>query len=276
MHGTFAPAAASTLGASFVSTRALDPESNTTVRLQLWDTAGQERFRALSALYYRGCAAVLLVYSICDARSFAAVGGWLREVRATMPADVIVHVVGTKADVVAADPGRREVPFERCIAYVAEHLLPGGNGAVGDRAGSPPASASGGRRATVDKRGSGLWALDVGWDVCHEVSASSGEGIEEVFRVITRKLVDQAQGRAGGGANRSAPGSRGNATQTPGVGERSTGYFDRLHGEGSGTVRLGGDKRRSWLLGFPTPSIGDDVLAEGVGAPGEGPKSKCC
>ena len=29
-----------------------------------------------------------------------------------------------------------------------------------------------------------------GWDCCHEISASNGEGVEEVFRVITRKLVE--------------------------------------------------------------------------------------
>ena len=257
------------------------------MRLQIWDTAGQERFRSLSKLYYRGCAAVLLVYSILDERSFRDMGGWLREVRAAVPDDVIVHVVGTKADVVTQDPGRREVPFERCIAYVAENLHPSSSAAaaaVSSSSWSPPLSSAsvGGREVPASardtKRGSGLWAMDVGWDVCHEVSSSSGEGIEEVFRVITRKLVDRMQGKSGGSLDGSAPGSASGAARTPGEGKGAAGYFDRAHGESSGTVRLGGDKRRSWLLGFPTPSIGDDTIAEGViGVPRERQQSsRCC
>ncbi|KAJ3524580.1 hypothetical protein NM208_g12007 [Fusarium decemcellulare] len=37
----------------------------------------------------------------------------------------------------------------------------------------------------------GFWAQEVGWDACHEISAETGEGVEEVFRVVTRKLVEQ-------------------------------------------------------------------------------------
>lgn len=36
---------ASTVGASFLTKKVVDDESDTTVRLQIWDTAGQERFR---------------------------------------------------------------------------------------------------------------------------------------------------------------------------------------------------------------------------------------
>ncbi len=35
----------STVGASFLTKRVVDDESDTVVRLQIWDTAGQERFR---------------------------------------------------------------------------------------------------------------------------------------------------------------------------------------------------------------------------------------
>ena len=50
---------------------------------------------------------------------------WLTELRRNLPPDIVLHVVGTKADIVARDPTRREVAFERCIAYVAENLAPG-------------------------------------------------------------------------------------------------------------------------------------------------------
>ena len=66
---TFNPAAASTIGASFVTKRVLDSTSDTIVRLQIWDTAGQERFRSMSRLYYRGAQAVLLCYDVSASTS---------------------------------------------------------------------------------------------------------------------------------------------------------------------------------------------------------------
>ena len=112
VKGTFNPATTtSTIGASFVTKRVLDVDTGVVVRLQIWDTAGQERFRSISKLYYRGASAVVLVYSILDEGSFQEMGRWLAELRDNVGDDVIVHVVGTKSDVVAQEPNLRKVPF---------------------------------------------------------------------------------------------------------------------------------------------------------------------
>ncbi|KAF4636975.1 hypothetical protein G7Y89_g1112 [Cudoniella acicularis] len=235
----FSPASTtSTVGASFMTKRVVDDESDTVVRLQIWDTAGQERFRSISRLYYRGANACILCYSITDLSSFEEMGVWLNELRRNLPPDIILHVVGTKADLVARDPSSREVPFERCIAYVADNLAPGmsstppatatpggmmnhssgaldgsaetGRGGGGYRqlfAGNSGRDPLDGARSPSSKRSSGFWGQEVGWDCCHEVSAESGEGVEEVFRVITRKLVEQ---------NRAMSQKLISATQTPG------------------------------------------------------------
>ena len=176
-------------------------------------------------------------------------GRWLQEIKSNLGNDIIVHVVGTKSDVVAQDPNLRKVPFERCIAYVAEQLYP--------TLASTPSVTAGGTgytHSTDSKRSSGFWGQDFGWDICHEISASSGEGIEEVFRVITRKLVEQNHKRIEqehaeeSGITPANEGGRG-------------GYFERPGADRNGSFRIGvGDKRRSWL-GFPTPSIG--IVEEG-------------
>ncbi|KAG5972218.1 hypothetical protein E4U55_000878 [Claviceps digitariae] len=243
--GAFNPSQiTSTVGASFLTKRVVDADSDTVVRLQIWDTAGQERFRSISRLYYRGANACILCYSITDAQSFAEMGVWLTELRRNLPNDVVLHVVGTKADIVARDPSARQVPFERCIAYVAENLAPG----VG---GTPPASAatpitSPGYLSSVEprtpssKRSSGFWAQEVGWDACHEISAENGEGVEEVFRVVARKLVEQ---------NRKMQQALLLAMATPGSpayeASNDGGYFDVFNTKGS--FRIGRD-RRSWLF----------------------------
>ena len=61
--------------------------------------------------------------------------------------DIVIHVVGTKSDVVAQEPSLRKIPFERCIAYVAENLYP-------QKVSTPtfPGSA----------RSSGFWGQEIG------------------------------------------------------------------------------------------------------------------
>ena len=267
VNGTFNPATTtSTIGASFLTKRVLDIDSGVTVRLQLWDTAGQERFRSISKLYYRGASAVVLVYSLLDEQSFLEMGRWLSEVKENVSEDTIVHVVGTKSDVVAQEPSLRKVPFERCIAYVAENIYP-------ERASSPSALTDLARsvKSSDSKRSSGFWGQDIGWDCCHEISSKDGEGIDEFFRVITRKLVEQRQKKSDQerGVERIA---------TPGFDKGQTGYFDGAGSDGNGSFRIGiGDKRRSWL-GFPTPTVGvgGEGMATDEGSHGRGRKGKCC
>ena len=211
---------------------------------------------------------MVLVYSIVDEQSFVEMGKWLTEMKENLGSDVVLHVVGTKADLVAQDPSLRKVPFERCIAFVAEKLYP-------EQASSLPVTASGmtsGRQSFggSSKRSSGFWGQDVGWDCCHEISSSSGEGIEEVFRVITRKLVEQNH-------RKTQVEEAQKAGLTPGDGNQSE-YFDRPGGsDGRGSFRVGiGDKRRSWL-GFPTPTVGidEDVVAD-RGKQSKGKRKGCC
>lgn len=226
-------------------------------------------------------------------------GMWLTELRRNLPPDIVLHVVGTKADIVARDPTRREVPFERCIAYVAENLAPGlgstppptatpagltgfppattaaamaGNSGIysynnttpGTSAsmlttplgGLAPSSGAPEPRSPSSKRSSGFWGQEVGWDACHEISAESGEGVEEVFRVVTRKLVEQNRKiQQAIAAAMATPG-------TPGAGlEGVEGYFDGTNPRGS--FRVGRD-RRSWLFspGF-SPAVTIDQAGSG-------------
>ena len=372
-------------------------------------TAGQERFRSISRLYYRGANACILCYSITDAASFAEMGMWLTELRRNLPQDIVLHVVGTKADIVARDPSKREVPFERCIAYVAENLNPGvgstppptatplgmplaipgmpgvlnlssgglgggwqgtGTGAMtretmaavttagttterpersgiaglggirlrgagGDASRQENQNAEGSNTTTTgtglggprprlrnhplnphqsteprspsSKRSSGFWGQEVGWDACHEVSAESGEGVEEVFRVVTRKLVEQNRkmqqallaaaatpgvftpgmfgpasgyypdgvtggpGGAGGGAGGNGAGGGAGGAGGSGVaggGNGAPGYFDL---NPRATFRVGRD-RKSWLFSpaILTPGI---LLPGGGGGDGGGSSS---
>lgn len=231
-------------------------------------------------------------------------GAWLTELRRNLPHDIVLHIVGTKSDVVAREPHRREVPFERCIHYVAENLAPGlGStppptatpGVAGQLAafgGSLSNGTSGGffsasespsaePRSPTSKRSSGFWGQEAGWDACHEISAESGEGVEEVFRVVTRKLVEQnrkmqaavlaatSTGTPGlmtpGYFDAATGGSVGLGTGYDGITPGGGGYFDPASNP-RGSFRVGRD-RRSWLF---SPGFSPSVTIERAGIDARG------
>ncbi|RMD40093.1 hypothetical protein DV735_g5039, partial [Chaetothyriales sp. CBS 134920] len=245
----------STIGASFVTKKITDPDTSTVVRLQIWDTAGQERFRSISRLYYRGAHACLLCYDVTNEQSFEEMKGWLREMKESGDSkqeEPIIHIVGTKTDIVAEDPSRRQVPFERTIAYMAEHV-----GGVSQASTPSLTTRTGNIQSPDSKRSSGFWNQDIGWDSCHEVSAKDGEGIEEVFRVIARKLIEDKVKKETGDAS----------GLSHFAGDRSQVGDDDYHGSAgqTGSFRLGyGDKRRSWL-GLPNVGLsGESENAAGA------------
>ncbi|KAF3939651.1 hypothetical protein ABW19_dt0204421 [Dactylella cylindrospora] len=84
----------------------------------------------------------------------------LQELKKNLRNNIIIHIVGTKTDLVQDDPSKRQVPFERCLSYAGEHLCDSDES----------------------------W---VGIDCCHEVSAREDSGVDELFQVIARKLIER-------------------------------------------------------------------------------------
>ncbi|XP_038228043.1 ras-related protein Rab-37 isoform X1 [Dermochelys coriacea] len=69
------------------------------VKLQIWDTAGQERFRSVTHAYYRDAQALLLFYDITSKMSFDNIRAWLTEIHEYAQKDVVIMLLGNKADV---------------------------------------------------------------------------------------------------------------------------------------------------------------------------------
>ncbi|CCW70473.1 unnamed protein product [Phytomonas sp. Hart1] len=89
------------------------------VKIQIWDTAGQERFRSVTRGYYRGAAAVLLVYDVSSRDTFVHVGSWLQEVRSNTSPHIEILLVGNKSDL----EDEREVSFEEAAKFGEDNNL---------------------------------------------------------------------------------------------------------------------------------------------------------
>ncbi|XP_078081381.1 ras-related protein Rab-37 isoform X2 [Mustelus asterias] len=78
------------------------------VKLQIWDTAGQERFRSVTHAYYRDAQALLLLYDITNKSSFDNIRAWLTEVHEYAQQDVVIMLLGNKADITSERAIKRE------------------------------------------------------------------------------------------------------------------------------------------------------------------------
>ncbi|XP_030750658.1 ras-related protein Rab-37-like isoform X1 [Sitophilus oryzae] len=102
------------LSGNFISTVGVDFRTKvvevdeTKVKLQIWDTAGQERFRSVTHAYYRDAHALLLLYDVTNKNSFDNIRAWLGEIREYAQDDVVIMLLGNKADCGSDRAVRRE------------------------------------------------------------------------------------------------------------------------------------------------------------------------
>lgn len=111
VKNAFMPFSESTIGASFLS-KVIEVDEQT-IKLQIWDTAGQERYHSLSALYYRGSAAAVVVFDLTRAESFDTLQKWVKELKEKGPKGIAIFLAGNKKDL----EEQRQVDATKAQAY---------------------------------------------------------------------------------------------------------------------------------------------------------------
>jgi small GTP-binding protein len=92
----FTPDSQATIGVEF-DLATVEVDGNP-VKLQIWDTAGQERFRSIAKSYFRNAVGAILVFDICERKSFEDVNQWLSDVHALCDPSACVILIGNKCD----------------------------------------------------------------------------------------------------------------------------------------------------------------------------------
>ncbi|CAE8592599.1 unnamed protein product [Polarella glacialis] len=108
-----------TVGIAFFKQTLVDPSTGQQYPLQIWDTAGQEKFQSVTTHHYRAADGALLVFDISNERSFQNVEKWLAELRENTDPNVVVALVGMKADL----SSRRAVSSEVAQGYARANGL---------------------------------------------------------------------------------------------------------------------------------------------------------
>lgn len=106
-----------TIGVDF-TVRSLNIEGKR-VKIQVWDTAGQERFRTITQSYYRSAHGAIIAYDITGRKTFESVPHWIHEVEKYGAANIVLMLIGNKADLLA----NRQVLFEDACTLAEKHGL---------------------------------------------------------------------------------------------------------------------------------------------------------
>ena len=164
--------------------------------MQLWDTAGTERFRSVSRSYYRGAAGAILIYDLSSHASFDALPTFLDDARALASPNLTLLLAGNKVDLTDGFPVNSQLvedhtssPSSTPSRRSTFALEPGvekknsvsSRSSIGYNLGSQlPATVALEGRAVASAEAS-RWASRASIPVSAEVSAFTGEGVEEIF-----------------------------------------------------------------------------------------------
>lgn len=103
------------------------------MKLSLWDTAGQETYKSVTRSYFRGASGALLVFDLCRKSTFNHVTDWLNDLRQIAEPDIVVILVGNKADLanekreVSADEASEWARRNGVLRYVETSAKSGEN-----------------------------------------------------------------------------------------------------------------------------------------------------
>ena len=180
------------------------------IKLQLWDTAGTERFRSVSRSYYRGAAGAILVYDIASHASFNALPTFLYDARALASPNLTLLLAGNKSDLTFGVNANQHSTDLLSITPDStsskQSTLPNDSGGreSGGRASSSHSSigyglgsqqtvthATEGREVTQEE--ASHWASISAIPVSVEVSAYTGDGVDEVFARLARMILTKIE-----------------------------------------------------------------------------------
>lgn len=180
------------------------------IKLQLWDTAGTDRFDSISRSYYRGAAGAIIVYDIASHDSFNALPTFLNDARALASPNLTVLLAGNKLDLLTEPVPTEHLPPSSLVptqsSVSSRHsAFPddyGGKGegirgssshslnyGIGSR--QTATLAPEGRQVTTEE--SSRWASLSAIPVSVEVSAYTGEGVEEVFSRLATMILTKIE-----------------------------------------------------------------------------------
>ncbi|KAG5968817.1 hypothetical protein E4U57_003993 [Claviceps arundinis] len=150
------------------------------MKLSLWDTAGQETYKSVTRSYFRGASGALLVFDLSRRQTFEHVTDWLNDLRQIAEPDIVVVLVGNKADLIKGD-GLGHGDDER-----------EGEGEAAENKDKDKDKDKDNKRE-VTRQEAEAWARKNGVMEYVETSAKSGENVENAFMRVAERIYQNIQ-----------------------------------------------------------------------------------
>ncbi|EDN96132.1 hypothetical protein SS1G_12338 [Sclerotinia sclerotiorum 1980 UF-70] len=185
------------------SSAASDESASTTRdQDQVEAATGTERFRSVSRSYYRGAAGAVLCYDITNHNSFTGLPTFLNDARALASPNLTLLLVGNKTDLSESngDLIDTSVPPETpssmnsknsSFPYTAGGSVNSSSGYIGIGSQLKASVAPDGREVSAEE--ASRWASSANIPVSVEVSALSGDNVEEVFNRLARMILTKIE-----------------------------------------------------------------------------------
>ncbi|KAK4038944.1 P-loop containing nucleoside triphosphate hydrolase protein [Parachaetomium inaequale] len=153
------------------------------MKLSLWDTAGQETYKSVTRSYFRGASGALLVFDLTRKSTFQHVTDWLNDLRQIAEPDIVVVLVGNKADLASPDAPEEDDDD----THTHTHTPGTGPYEAGD------GKTKGGNKREVTRAEAEAWAARNGVLEYVETSAKSGANVEMAFMRVAERIFQNIQ-----------------------------------------------------------------------------------
>ncbi|KAG6122687.1 hypothetical protein E4U13_001506 [Claviceps humidiphila] len=152
------------------------------MKLSLWDTAGQETYKSVTRSYFRGASGALLVFDLSRRQTFEHVTDWLNDLRQIAEPDIVVVLVGNKADLIKGDG----------LGHGDGNGAGEGEGEV-EAAENKDKDKDKDNKREVTRQEAEAWARKNGVMEYVETSAKSGENVENAFMRVAERIYQNIQ-----------------------------------------------------------------------------------
>ncbi|KAJ1980189.1 Vacuolar protein sorting-associated protein 21 [Dimargaris verticillata] len=190
-----------TIGAAFL-TQKCRLDDGKVIKFEIWDTAGQERFYSLAPMYYRNAHAAMVVFDVTKAGSLTKAKSWVKELQRQANLNAVIALVGNKVDLVQPAPVDVDGDTDAGSGTANQDTLDDTEAAVA-AVSSAQAAAPEARQVSTEE--AEAYASEAGL-MYFETSAKTGQGIEQLFTEIAKKLptdqiLSMARNSRGSGLN---------------------------------------------------------------------------
>jgi len=161
------------------------------MKLSLWDTAGQETYKSVTRSYFRGASGALLVFDLTRKSTFLHVTDWLNDLRQIAEPDIVVVLVGNKADLASTDDDDDDDNDDDDESNDHQNTNPPPRTA--GRRDNGTADSKSKNKREVTKAEAQEWARKNGVLEYVETSAKSGENVEKAFMRVAERIYQNIQ-----------------------------------------------------------------------------------